>query len=107
MAIIDAFKFDDNINNELKKVVHYGKEIGENWPVVYLRNDSKEAYIGETHHAAVRMSQHLTNAAKRRLTDMRIITGSDFNKSVILDLEAFCRCKRQWDSRRRIIGLCG
>ncbi len=26
MAIIDAFKFDDNINNELKKVVHYGKE---------------------------------------------------------------------------------
>lgn len=30
MAIIDAFKFDDNINNELKKVVHYGKEIGEN-----------------------------------------------------------------------------
>lgn len=89
MAIIDAFKFDDNINNELKKVVHYGKEIGENWPVVYLLNDSKEAYIGETHHAAVRMSQHLTNAAKRRLTDMRIITGSDFNKSVILDLEAF------------------
>ena len=89
MAIIDAFKLDDNINNELKKVVHYGKEIGENWPVVYLLNDSKEAYIGETHHAAVRMSQHLTNAAKRRLTDMRIITGSDFNKSVILDLEAF------------------
>lgn len=58
MAIIDAFKFDDNINNELKKVVHYGKEIGENCPVVYLLNDSKEAYIGETHHAAVRMSQH-------------------------------------------------
>ena len=55
MAIIDAFKFDDNINNELKKVVHYGKEIGENWPVVYLLNDSKEAYIGETHHATVRM----------------------------------------------------
>lgn len=89
MAIIDAFKFDDNINNELKKVAHYGKDIGENWPVVYLLNDDEEAYVGETHHVSVRMSQHLSNAAKRKLTEMRIITGNDFNKSVILDLEAF------------------
>ena len=89
MATIDSFKFDEKVNDQLKTVVHYGKHIGENWPVVYLLNNSKEAYIGETHHVTVRMAQHLTNDSKKRLNEIHIITDEDFNKSVILDLEAF------------------
>ncbi len=89
MAIIDKLKFDTDIYNTLKNVIHYGKNVGENWPVVYILNDAKEAYIGETHHANVRMSQHLTNPDRRNLTDMTLISASNFNKSVILDLESF------------------
>ena len=89
MAVIDPFEFDVNVVDKIRRVEHYGKNIGENWPVVYVLNNETEAYVGETHHASVRMSQHLQNEDRRRLTEIRLITGDDFNKSVILDLEAF------------------
>lgn len=89
MATVDKFSFDINIIEELKTVEHYGRHIGENWPVVYVLNNDEEAYVGETHHASVRMSQHLQNQDRQRLTEIRVITGDDFNKSVILDLESF------------------
>ncbi|MCQ2551288.1 MAG: DUF2075 domain-containing protein [Clostridia bacterium] len=89
MATIDTFAFDVNVSDNLKSVRHYGKNIGENWPIVYVINNDEEAYIGETHHASVRMVQHQTNPDRNRLTEIRIISGDDFNKSVILDLESF------------------
>ena len=89
MASIDKLEFDVNISENLLELEHYGKRVGENWPVVYILNNSREAYIGETHHASVRMNQHMDNPERRRLTEIRIISGEDFNKSVILDLEAF------------------
>ena len=89
MAAIDKLEFDVNISENLLELEHYGKRVGENWPVVYILNNSREAYIGETHHASVRMNQHMDNPERRRLTEIRIISGEDFNKSVILDLEAF------------------
>ncbi|MBQ0018188.1 MAG: DUF2075 domain-containing protein [Clostridiales bacterium] len=89
MATITSLDFNINVNDELKNIRHYGKDVGENWPVVYILNNQKEAYVGETHHASVRMAQHLSNAERRKLTEIRIITDKDFNKSVILDLEAF------------------
>lgn len=89
MAIIDTFEFNVNVVNNLKTVEHYNKHIGENWPVVYVINNKKEACVGETHHASVRMAQHLSNPERKKLTEIRIITGEDFNKSVILDLESY------------------
>ena len=89
MATITPIKFDIDVVNELKNVRHYGKNVGENWPIVYIINNNEEAYVGETHHASVRMSQHLTNPERRKLTEIRLITDKDFNKSVILDLESF------------------
>lgn len=89
MAQIDKYEFDVNISDNLKSVTHYGKNIGENWPIVYVLNNEREAYIGETHHASVRMSQHQMNPDRNRLTEIRIISDKDFNKSVILDLESF------------------
>lgn len=89
MATIDKLRFNVNTTENLISIEHYGKRIGENWPVVYILNNSTEAYIGETHHATVRMNQHMENPERRRLTEIRIISGEDFNKSVILDLEAF------------------
>lgn len=89
MFEIDKLKFRSDISEQLKKVEHYDKQVGENWPVVYILNNKREAYVGETHHASVRMGQHWSNPARQKLTDMVMISGEDFNKSVILDLESF------------------
>ncbi|MBQ9074572.1 MAG: DUF2075 domain-containing protein, partial [Mogibacterium sp.] len=52
-------------------------------------NNKKTAYVGETVNAARRAEQHLANPDKKKLTEIRIISDSDFNKSVILDLESY------------------
>ena len=89
MATIDSFEFNIESVNEIRKLRHYGNMVGENWPVVYVLNDNKEAYVGETVNAARRAEQHLGNNQKKNLTEIRIITDKDFNKSVILDLESY------------------
>ena len=89
MAVIDRIEFNADISQQLKEIKHYGKQVGENWPVVYILNNEDEAYVGETHHASVRMNQHWMNPQRRLLKEMMLISGEDFNKSVILDLESF------------------
>ena len=45
-TVIKQFKFTDG---GVEKVRHLCK--GENWPVVYILNGSKYAYVGETNNA--------------------------------------------------------
>ena len=89
MATIDSFNFDIASIDNIKGLRHYNTNVGENWPVVYVLNNNKDAYVGETVNAARRTEQHLGNSAKKNLTEIRIITDKDFNKSVVLDLESF------------------
>ena len=89
MALIEKLKFDVSLYEGLQNLECFGKKVGENWPVVYIINDNEEAYVGETHHASVRMKQHMENPERKKLTEIRLISGEDFNKSVILDLESF------------------
>lgn len=84
MAYIQTIPFDSQTPYKLG-VLPYGC----NWPVVYILNNDKEAYVGETLDAVTRSSQHLDNPDRRKLTQMSIITDDTFNKSVILDLEAY------------------
>jgi DUF2075 family protein/DNA replication protein DnaC len=84
MAKINAVKFDDDAPEELTHI-----EYGNDWPVVYVISGNDEAYVGETVNAAIRASQHLANPERRRLDEMNVISDSDFNKSVILDLESY------------------
>ena len=89
MFRIDRFAFNDDTPNKISEL-HYGESsVGTNWPVAYIINNSKEAYVGETIHASQRASQHLKNEDRKKLTEIRIISDEEFNKSVILDLEAF------------------
>ena len=74
MSDIQSVKFDNDAPNHISKL-KYGKD----WPVVYIINNDKEAYVGETTNAMVRTTQHLANE----------VSDDTFNKSVILDLEAF------------------
>ena len=89
MAEFDRLKFNSETAKHLKEIRHYGKNIGENWPVVYILSNEEEAYIGETHQASIRMSQHWANPQRKNLEEMMLISGNDFNKSVVLDLESF------------------
>lgn len=89
MAFIDKFDFELSSVSDIRKLKHKGTRVGENWPVVYLLSSEKEAYVGETVNVAVRTKQHLANPAKQQLTEIRIISDDDYNKSVILDLEAY------------------
>ena len=71
---------------------HSGRrEFGSNWPVVYFihNEETREAYIGETLSAGRRAAQHWDNPSRQCLKVIHIMTDETFNKSVILDLEAF------------------
>ena len=84
MVTIEETKFNKDAPDEIKKMKY-----GSNWPVVYIINSAKEAYVGETVNASIRAGQHLQRSDRQRLNNINIISDDDFNKSVILDLENF------------------
>ena len=84
MVDIETYKFDTNVVEKLENT-----KFGSKWPIVYIINNNKEAYIGETVNAYIRAKQHLDNPQRKILNLISIISSDKFNKSVILDLEAF------------------
>ena len=86
MSSIQTFNFKETSLVEIKKY-----RFGKNWPVVYIledKNNKKEAYIGETTSVFHRTQQHVKNKQRSFLKNIHIITDEDYNKSVVLDLEA-------------------
>lgn len=84
MSKISTLKFNEGTSAVLKT-----KKFGTNWPVVYIINNNKEAYIGETTDVSIRSNQHLANELRRNLSRINVIGDETFNKSAILDLESF------------------
>lgn len=58
------------------------------WPVVYVLEDSKQIYVGESLNVRSRFSQHLQTENKKSLTSAHVVIDSTFNKSAALDLES-------------------
>ena len=85
------FPFNESSQSQIESWKSSNREYGSNWPVVYLiHNDDKhEAYVGETLNAGKRAAQHWQNKERKHLKTIHIMTDDTFNKSVILDLEAF------------------
>lgn len=86
MSTIQTFDFNKTSFSEIKKY-----RFGKNWPVVYIIEDKdnrKEAYIGETTSVFHRSQQHIQNKERALLKNIHIITDEDYNKSVVLDIEA-------------------
>lgn len=83
---IKEYEFDQNLLSKINKN-HFVNGL---WPLVYILSDGslKEAYVGETTDAVARMSNHLKNNSKKRLTAVRLITSDKFNKSATLDIES-------------------
>jgi hypothetical protein len=61
---------------------------GQNWPVVYLIEDGREIYIGETINAFGRSNQHYENPQRQKLERIHIVTDEEYNKSAALDIES-------------------
>jgi DUF2075 family protein len=56
--------------------------------VVYLIENGKELYVGETIRAYARARQHLDDPRRKKLKNIFVVTDSESNKSAALDVES-------------------
>ena len=67
----------------------YGNEpYLSNWPMLYILENGKQAYVGQSNHVRTRMAEHLSNKEKQIFEKVHFIYSSRFNQSVTLDYEA-------------------
>ncbi|MDD2657061.1 MAG: DUF2075 domain-containing protein [Candidatus Pacebacteria bacterium] len=83
MIQIETFPFEKEKFDQLK-----GYHYGLNWPVVYIQENGKEMYIGQTTDVYSRSKQHYENPARARLTKIHILTDEEFNLSSAFDFES-------------------
>ncbi|MDO5634400.1 MAG: DUF2075 domain-containing protein [Micrococcus sp.] len=72
-----------------------------NWPAVYVIDNQRQVYVGETTNVAARRRQHWDDPKKSALTTMRVVLHEKFNKSAALDLESFLIQRIGGDSGRQ------
>lgn len=84
MLEIQTFQFR---KGDSEKIRNY--KFGLNWPAVYLLENDKEIYIGETTSVLARSKAHLENPIRTRLNKMHVIADEEFNKSATLDMESW------------------
>jgi hypothetical protein len=56
--------------------------------MLYILENGKQAYVGQSNHVKTRMSEHLSSKEKRIFDKVHFIYSSQFNQSVTLDYEA-------------------
>lgn len=83
MIQVETFPFEKEKFDQLKDY-HYGL----NWPVVYIQENGKEMYIGQTTDVYSRSKQHYDNPARARLNKIHILTDEEFNMSSAFDFES-------------------
>lgn len=49
------------IEGDFKNNKYSNEEYLDNWPMLYILENGKKAYIGESNHVKTRMTQHATN----------------------------------------------
>ena len=84
MSEIKTFPFNKEDFDQIKNF-----KFGKNWPVVYVLEDKKEIYIGQTVNAHARSKQHYENPERAKLKSIHIITDEEFNISAAFDIEAW------------------
>lgn len=83
MAHIHTISYDPESYNLLRKI-----EFTFNWPTVYLLEDGKEIYVGQSGNVASRFKQHNKNPSRSKLKKAHIITDREYNLSATLDIES-------------------
>ena len=84
MTKIKKGKFDTDFIENIKE-----EKFIDDWPVVYILNNEKEVYIGETVNIITRTKNHLQNAKRQNLKEVHVLSDETFNKSAVLDIESF------------------
>lgn len=59
-----------------------------NWPLLYILENGKQAYVGQSNHVKTRMAEHHKNTEKQIFEKVHFIYSPTFNQSVTLDYEA-------------------
>lgn len=81
------------------------------WPVIYIlsNENTKHLYVGETSDFYTRMTTHLRNADKKRLSTVHIAMCDNFNKSATLDIKSnlikYISTDEYWELLNLNIGL--
>jgi len=83
MTEIRTFPFEKDKFDQLKEF-HFGL----NWPVVYIQEDGKEMYIGQTTTLYGRSHQHYKDPSHARLKRLHVVTDEEFNMSAAYDFES-------------------
>src|SRR5699024_6650721 len=76
-----------------------------NWPVVYVMNNHKEVYIGESLNAEGRMRQHLESVSNLQRQSVRVVLDVTFNQSACLDLDSFLIRMFHGAASRQVLNL--
>lgn len=76
------------INGDFKNQIYGEESYLTNWPMLYILENGKQAYIGESNHVKTRMNQHQMLVEKRIFDKVHFIYSSKFNQSVTLDYES-------------------
>lgn len=76
------------IEGDFKNNKYSNEEYLDNWPMLYILENGKKAYIGESNHVKTRMTQHTTNEEKRIFNKVHFIYSRLFNQSVTFDYES-------------------
>ena len=84
MSDIQTFSFNKENFDQIKDY-----NFGQNWPVVYLIENGKEIYIGETTRLHSRSKEHYDNPERAKLKKIHVITDEQYNCSATLDIESW------------------
>ncbi|SCW62429.1 hypothetical protein SAMN02910456_02235 [Ruminococcaceae bacterium YRB3002] len=76
------------IDGDFKNNVYTDEPFLENWPMLYILENGRQAYIGESSHVLTRMTQHATNEEKKIFDKVHFIYSKMFNQSVTFDYES-------------------
>lgn len=76
------------IDGDFKKNIYSNEDYLDNWPMLYILENGKQAYIGESTHARTRMIQHSSVEEKKIFDKVHFIYSKLFNQSVTFDYES-------------------
>lgn len=83
MSEIKSFSFSPKGINDIRNYKY-----GTDWPVVYILENGKEVYVGETIRAYARAKEHIENIERKRLKTIHLFCDDESNKSAALDIES-------------------
>ena len=76
------------IEGDFKNNKYSDEEYLDNWPMLYILENGRQAYIGESSHVKTRMTQHSSIEEKRIFDKVHFFYSKLFNQSVTFDYES-------------------